>query len=72
MKALQCYRDLEVWMVAQQLRAATAINKRTLVPFPVPTGQLTAICNTSSNRSDALFWSPQALYAHGAQSYIQD
>jgi hypothetical protein len=41
--------------------------QRTRVQVPVPTWQLTIICNTSSRGSDAILWLSQALHACGAQ-----
>lgn len=35
-----------------------------------PTLQLTIICYASVSRSDAFFWSPKALHAHGAWTYM--
>ena len=37
---------------------------RTWVQFPAPTWWLTAICSSSSRRSNALFWPLWALHTH--------
>lgn len=43
----------------------------TQIQFPAPPRRLTAICNSSSKGSGALFWLAQALHAGGAQTYRQ-
>ena len=56
--------------MVQQLRALAAL-LGTWIRFPAATQQLTSIRNSSSRRSDDLFWSPQAFYACGTQRYMQ-
>ena len=50
---------------------AMALQLRALAGFPPPPWQFITVCNSSSDGSDALFWPPRELHAHGAQACMQ-
>lgn len=51
-----------------QLLSALAALGRPCAGFPVPSGPLTFVCNSSSSGSDALFWPPRGHLVHGAHA----
>lgn len=55
------------WSDGSAIRALAALG-RPCAGFPVPTGPLTFVCNSSSSVSDALSWPSQGLLAHGAHA----
>ena len=56
--------------MAQWLRELD-VHPKEMVWFPEPIWQLTTY-NSSSRAPNTLFWPPQALYAWGAQTFVQE
>lgn len=67
-KPKEFFQGLERWLNTQE----HLFLQRTQFSFQYPChhiGQLTTSCNSSSRRSDALFWLSQALHVHDAQTH---
>ena len=61
--------------MGQQLKVPAALLKDPGsipgVQFPIPTWQLTTVCNSSSRGSDSHIWTLRALHSRGAQTFFR-